>query len=66
MQTFAHHALRKITRKKDYAPDWLDLKLEDKLAKKTEGLFVWIASMARFLLTTSRRDKKLRTLMFGK
>ena len=44
--------MRTIARRKKYAPDWPDLKLEEELTKETEGLFVWIAMMTRFLLTT--------------
>ena len=49
IQTFLHHALRKIARMEGYPFNWPGIELEEELTMKAMGLFVWIATMMRFL-----------------
>ena len=65
IETYTHHALKKIVKEKRFDPEWPGRERAEEFTKKAEGLFIWVATMASFLSTTSYTDEKLQELLSG-
>lgn len=60
---FVQHSLKEVAQQRKLGENWPDQPLLDEFTRKAEGLFLWVATIARYLCRAINLDKMLRDLL---
>lgn len=60
---FTQHMLKTVAVQQNLEINWPDQQLLDELTRKAEGLFLWVATICRYLCRATNPDKMLKELL---
>jgi hypothetical protein len=60
---YIKHELKNVAELQELGDDWPDQHLADEFTRKAEGLFLWVATVSRYLCRTTYPDNKLRLFL---
>jgi hypothetical protein len=60
---YIKHELKNVAELQELGDDWPGQHLADEFTRKAEGLFLWVATVSRYLCRTTYPDNKLRLFL---
>jgi len=60
---YIKHELKNVAELQELGDDWPDQHLADEFTRHAEGLFLWVATVSRYLCHTTYPDNKLRLFL---